>query len=161
MIVLVQVMQFATPFGWPLSVAVVDGSVVSSGFVRIGNLPIPPGAGDVVRVVDTGVAACVRDWLGGEPDALSRVPVSQPGSPFRQAVWDQMRSIPGGSTSTYGQIAAMAGHARAARAVGAACASNRVAPFVPCHRVVPSAGGIGRYAYGSALKSALLEFEAG
>ncbi|MDZ7619788.1 MAG: methylated-DNA--[protein]-cysteine S-methyltransferase, partial [Patescibacteria group bacterium] len=129
-VVLVQVMQFATPFGWPLSVAVVDGSVVSSGFVRIRNLLIPPGAGDAVRVVDAGVAACVGDWLSGNPLALSRATVSQPGSPFRQAVWDQMRSIPGGCTSTYGQIAAMAGHRRAARAVGAACASNRVAPFV-------------------------------
>jgi methylated-DNA-[protein]-cysteine S-methyltransferase len=58
-----------------------------------------------------------------------------------------MRRIPGGETVTYAELAAMAGNPKAARAAGHACATNSIAPFVPCHRVVP-ASGIGNYGFG-------------
>jgi methylated-DNA-[protein]-cysteine S-methyltransferase len=62
---------------------------------------------------------------------------------------------------TYGGLAARAGHPKAARAVGTACAVNPVPLVVPCHRVVPSGGGVGSYAGGPERKRALLAHEAG
>ena len=55
-----------------------------------------------------------------------------------------LRGVPRGEVVTYGELAALAGRPGAARAAGTFCARNRLAPFVPCHRVV-SAGGIGGY----------------
>jgi methylated-DNA-[protein]-cysteine S-methyltransferase len=55
-----------------------------------------------------------------------------------------LRAVPRGDVVTYGELAALAGRPGAARAAGTFCARNRLAPFVPCHRVV-AAGGIGGY----------------
>jgi methylated-DNA-protein-cysteine methyltransferase-like protein len=63
---------------------------------------------------------------------------------FRQAVWALVREIPAGRVVTYGQIAALLGHGRAARAVGQAL--KRCPPGVPWHRVVNARGGISRRA---------------
>jgi methylated-DNA-[protein]-cysteine S-methyltransferase len=52
--------------------------------------------------------------------------------------------VPRGEVVTYGELAALAGRPGAARAAGTFCARNRLAPFVPCHRVV-AAGGVGSY----------------
>jgi len=73
------------------------------------------------------------------------------------------RRIPYGQTLTYGQLAAKAGSPRAARAVGQCMAANRVPLIVPCHRVVPSTGGIGPFSApgGSRTKQRLLALEAG
>lgn len=62
---------------------------------------------------------------------------------------------------TYAELAERAGLPRtAARAAGSACAQNLIAPFVPCHRVLPSTGGFGGYYYGVAVKEWLLTHEA-
>jgi methylated-DNA-[protein]-cysteine S-methyltransferase len=55
-----------------------------------------------------------------------------------------LRAVPRGEVVTYGELAALAGRPGAARAAGTFCARNRLAPFVPCHRVV-AANGIGGY----------------
>ncbi|MEE2750765.1 MAG: methylated-DNA--[protein]-cysteine S-methyltransferase [Myxococcota bacterium] len=83
------------------------------------------------------------------------------GSRFRATVYRIVTDIPWGQTLSYGEVAAAAGSPGAARAVGSAMAANRFAPFIPCHRVVPSNGGLGEYGGGVALKKALLEMEAG
>lgn len=67
--------------------------------------------------------------------------------------------IPRGEVRTYSWVAQQVGHPRAVRAVGNICARNAVPFVVPCHRVVPAAGGIGNYAFGSALKRELLRRE--
>jgi len=87
------------------------------------------------------------------------VAAEQDGGPFFQDVWRAMRDIPAGTTISYAQLAARAGRPRAIRAAGTACASNLLAPFVPCHRVLRSDGAIGGYAYGLAVKDALLAHE--
>jgi AraC family transcriptional regulator of adaptative response/methylated-DNA-[protein]-cysteine methyltransferase len=74
-------------------------------------------------------------------------------------VWEAIRAIPSGSTSTYRELAAAIGKPRAVRAVASACAKNPVALVIPCHRVVPSAGGAGRYRWGAKRKRALLARE--
>jgi methylated-DNA-[protein]-cysteine S-methyltransferase len=90
------------------------------------------------------------------------VPIATPGlGSFARAVLDALRAIPLGEVRTYRQIAAAVGAPRAARAVGRVLASNPVPLLVPCHRVVPTHGGLGGYAFGPELKEALLAWEAG
>jgi methylated-DNA-[protein]-cysteine S-methyltransferase len=67
------------------------------------------------------------------------------GTEFQKAVWKKLCKLPYGSRTTYGELAARVGRARAARAVGNAVAENPVCILIPCHRVVPSSGGIGKY----------------
>ena len=70
-----------------------------------------------------------------------------------------MSGVPYGETVTYGGLAELAGFPKAARAAGTACSTNPLAMFIPCHRVVPASGGIGRYGGGESMKRALLELE--
>lgn len=67
--------------------------------------------------------------------------------------------IPRGEVRTYAWVARQAGRPRAVRAVASIIARNPVPYIVPCHRVVPSSGGVGNYIFGSATKRALLERE--
>ena len=94
-------------------------------------------------------------------DDLADIPVSIEGSPFRLQVLEALRRIPPGETRTYGEVAKQIGRPNAARAVGSACASNPVPIIVPCHRVVPSGGGLGNYSAtgGVATKKRLLQKE--
>ena len=80
-------------------------------------------------------------------------------SPFHQEVLRATARIPCGEVRTYGELASIVGRPRAARAVGTAMARNPVPLLVPCHRVVPSSGGVGNYGFGSDLKTKLLANE--
>jgi methylated-DNA-[protein]-cysteine S-methyltransferase len=81
-------------------------------------------------------------------------------APFRHAVLETLHdSVPSGSVVTYGKLAARAGNPRAFRAAATACARNPIPIVVPCHRVLPSSGGIGNYGGGPERKRALLELE--
>ncbi len=79
---------------------------------------------------------------------------------FSERVYRQLLTVGFGHTVTYGQLAAMAGQPRAARAVGSAMAKNRWPLLVPCHRVVPTSGAPGHFAGGTSVKAFLLDFEA-
>lgn len=79
---------------------------------------------------------------------------------FRRAVLGQLPTIGYGQTASYAQVAAAAGHPRAFRAAGTACALNPLPVVVPCHRVVKSDGSPGRYRGGPAAKQLLLNLEA-
>lgn len=78
---------------------------------------------------------------------------------FERSVLERMRSIPPGEVRPYAWLAAEAGSPRAVRAVGNIMNRNPVPLILPCHRVVPTSGGIGNYAYGSRIKRTLLERE--
>ncbi|MHB8254073.1 MAG: methylated-DNA--[protein]-cysteine S-methyltransferase [Acidiferrobacter sp.] len=81
-------------------------------------------------------------------------------TPFQNRVLQATRTIPCGQTRTYGEIAAMIGHPRAARAVGTALANNPLPLLIPCHRVVGSGLRLGHYSDGGApMKRRLLEHE--
>ena len=81
------------------------------------------------------------------------------GSDFECRVWNALREVPAGTTTTYGEIAARLGVPRQAREVGEACAANRLAIVVPCHRVVKKDGSISGYRWGVRRKRKLLERE--
>jgi AraC family transcriptional regulator of adaptative response/methylated-DNA-[protein]-cysteine methyltransferase len=81
------------------------------------------------------------------------------GSDFELRVWQALRHIPAGTTTTYGEIAARLGAPRDAREVGEACANNKLVVVVPCHRVVKKGGSIAGYRWGTRRKRVLLERE--
>ena len=81
------------------------------------------------------------------------------GSTFQWQVWEALRRIPAGETRSYQAIARALGRPAAARAVARACASNRLALVIPCHRAVREDGGLGGYRWGVERKRALLEQE--
>ena len=73
------------------------------------------------------------------------LPLDMRGTAFQQRVWQEVRKIPPGQTSTYAEIAELIGAPKAIRAVGSSCANNRLAFVVPCHRVLHKGGaGQGR-----------------
>ncbi len=78
--------------------------------------------------------------------------------PFVRKTWERMRKIPWGKANTYGELAAALGSPGASRAVGQACARNKLLLIVPCHRVL-AASGLGGFACGLEWKSALLALE--
>ena len=87
------------------------------------------------------------------------LPIDVRATAFQWQVWRALQRIPYGETRAYAEVAKSIGKPKAARAVARACATNPVALVVPCHRVVPSAGGIGGYRWGSACKERLLSTE--
>src|SRR5262245_1142497 len=96
--------------------------------------------------------------LAGRAPSLD-LPLDLQATAFQWQVWTELMSIPRGERRSYGEVAAAIGRPRASRAVARACASNPVALAIPCHRVVPSAGGVGGYRWGTARKKALLALE--
>lgn len=81
------------------------------------------------------------------------------GTDFQRRVWSALREIPEGQTASYSEVAESIGAPRAARAVARACASNRIAVAVPCHRVVRGDGSLGGFKWELDLKRRLLERE--
>lgn len=87
------------------------------------------------------------------------LPVDVQATAFQWKVWTALAAIPRGGTRSYADVASAIGRPHAARAVARACATNPVALAIPCHRVVPAAGGVGGYRWGAARKRALLARE--
>ncbi|HKF47394.1 MAG TPA: methylated-DNA--[protein]-cysteine S-methyltransferase [Terracidiphilus sp.] len=81
------------------------------------------------------------------------------GTVFQLRVWQALRQIPRGETRSYSQLAREMGEPNATRAVARACALNRVALLVPCHRVVGASGSLTGYRWGVDRKRRLLEAE--
>jgi len=88
------------------------------------------------------------------------LPLDVRGTAFQHRVWDALRRIPPGSTASYAEIAEKISAPKAVRAVARACATNRIAVAIPCHRVVRSDGALSGYRGGVERKRALLDKEA-
>lgn len=104
------------------------------------------------------LARSVQGAASGEWSADVAVDLSA-AAPFERAVLEKLRGIPKGEVRPYAWLAAEAGSPRAVRAVGNIMHRNPVPLILPCHRVVPSGGGVGDYAYGPEIKRALLTNE--
>lgn len=81
------------------------------------------------------------------------------GTPLQLKVWEALLRIPEGGVAAYLDVARLAGVPRATRAVGTAIGQNPIACLIPCHRVISSTGGFGRYRWGAERKAALLGME--
>lgn len=122
-------------------------------------------AGTVRWVWDEGAVAtgpvidALRRYFHGDQDAFGTLPIAPVGTPFLMAVWEACAGIPFGETRTYGELAEAVARPGAARAVGTAMRRNPLPLIVPCHRVVPSSGGLGQYNGGVQIKRWLLDHE--
>lgn len=116
-----------------------------------------------LRRVDAGrdefLAPRVRAVAEALSDRAGAVPVELIGTAFQQRVWEALMRIPAGETRSYAELADALGMPRGARAVARACAGNRVAVLVPCHRVIRGDGSLGGYRWGLPRKQALLDSE--
>ena len=141
--------------GWGVGELVLDG-----GLVAWHELPRVGLRADAAPSVHPLVER-LRRYFGGARDDFGDVDLDLGWcSPFQRVALDAMRAIPYGETATYGEVAALAGHPNAQRAVGSVCAGNRFGLFVPCHRVI-AADGLGSYgSLGLDYKRRLLELEA-
>ena len=91
-----------------------------------------------------------------EPAPLS---VLLKGTNFQIKVWEALLRVPAAAVVSYGDLAELAGHPGAHRAVGTAMAQNRIAVLIPCHRVIRESGETGQYRWGAERKRALLVWE--
>jgi AraC family transcriptional regulator, regulatory protein of adaptative response / methylated-DNA-[protein]-cysteine methyltransferase len=98
----------------------------------------------------------VSQIRGGDPRSL---PLDITGTDFQRQVWEALRRIPLGQTRSYQAIAAELGRPSAVRAVAQACAQNRLAVVIPCHRVIRQSGELGGYRWGLERKQRLLDRE--
>lgn len=106
---------------------------------------------------DAWVAA-LNAYLAGQEPRLD-LPLDIRSTVFQLKVWSYLQSIPSGQVQSYGEVAAGIGQPKAARAVGHACAANRVALVIPCHRVIRGGGDLGGYRWGLERKRMLLDTE--
>ena len=111
-------------------------------------------------LLPAGIAAALDAYFAGDLTALDAVPVATGGSVFQKAVWAALRTIPAGTTTGYGALAAALGKPGAARAVGLANGQNPIGIVVPCHRVIGADGRLTGYAGGVERKAWLLRHEA-
>jgi methylated-DNA-[protein]-cysteine S-methyltransferase len=148
-------LQYDAP-GFGLGEVWLDGdTVIHSELPRPGR-----GRASHVRVSDHGlnVVRRLERFFAGEAVDFSDVMLALPDG-FLGECAQALRGVPRGEVVTYGELAALAGRPRAARAAGTFCARCDLSPFVPTHRVV-SASGVGPYGdLGTDYKRRLLELE--
>jgi methylated-DNA-[protein]-cysteine S-methyltransferase len=106
-----------------------------------------------------GAVSCLAAYFAGDLDAIEEIPVDPGGTPFQRDVWSALRRVGPGRTVSYSDLARLAGHPGAVRAVGLANARNPVAIVIPCHRVIGADGSLTGYGGGLDRKAWLLRHE--
>jgi methylated-DNA-[protein]-cysteine S-methyltransferase len=109
--------------------------------------------------VARGVREAMNAYFEGELGAVDAIAVRTGGTAFQQSVWQGLRSIPAGETTSYSRLARAIGRPAAVRAVGLANGANPVAIVLPCHRVIGENGSLVGYGGGLARKRWLLAHE--
>lgn len=100
-----------------------------------------------------------RTLADGIFKSVSGMCVFVAGTDFQLRVWRELMRIPMGGTLAYGELAAIVGNPRAARATGSAVGANPVSFLIPCHRVILANGATGHYHWGADRKRAMLDWE--
>ena len=118
---------------------------------------IAPMAEPHPAAFDEWIAALNRHLAGKQPRL--GLPLDIRATAFQMRVWTYLQSIPYGKVQSYGEVAAAIGSPKAVRAVAHACATNKVALAIPCHRVIRGTGELGGYRWGLDRKRALLDLE--
>ena len=110
---------------------------------------------------ESRLSHAVRSVVSNLEGKSSRIdlPLDIQATAFQRRVWEQLRAIPSGQTSSYSEVAKAIGQEKAVRAVARACATNPVALVIPCHRVIREDRSLGGYRWGLERKKKLLETE--
>lgn len=109
--------------------------------------------------LDAVIARVAHDLGWSDTDAPAMPPLDVAATAFQWRVWDALTRIPRGETLSYGELAAALGVPKAARAIGRACGSNKLALLVPCHRIIREDGSLGGWRWGLDIKQQLLATE--
>lgn len=109
--------------------------------------------------LDAVIARIARELGWSDAEAPALPPLDVAATAFQWRVWDALTRIPSGTTKSYGELAAQLGVPKAARAIGRACGSNKLALIVPCHRIVREDGSLGGWRWGVERKRELLASE--
>jgi len=149
-------------------VALAEGDELS-GLWFMDQKYVPNDAGDRVHAPDYPLFAALRRQLEAYFAGKLRefdLPLAPQGTPFQMAVWELLRAIPLGTTTTYGALARLAAERRdgrtpSAQAVGGAVGRNPIDIVIPCHRVIGADGSLTGYAGGLHRKASLLALERG
>lgn len=166
--------QLRTSFGW-LLIAATDRGVCFAQFgdhapalaaqlaaefpqAQITRCAAQSGASGAAHAALAAWAKAVAAHLA-TGRALPELPLDLRGTAFQLKVWQFLTSLPRGQTCSYAELARAIGEPRAVRAAASACAANRIAILVPCHRVLRSDGALGGYRWGLERKQALLADE--
>jgi AraC family transcriptional regulator of adaptative response/methylated-DNA-[protein]-cysteine methyltransferase len=121
------------------------------------NASIAPMAEEQRETFEQWMRALSTHLAGGRVD--TGLPLDIRGTAFQTRVWRYLQSIPYGEVQSYAEVAAGIGAPKAARAVANACARNRLAIAIPCHRVIRGTGELGGYRWGLERKRALIDME--
>ncbi len=111
------------------------------------------------RSSNSSASRALHDYFSGNLRATDEIRVRTGGTAFQLRVWAKLRTIPPGSTVSYGQLAARLRRPAAVRAVGTANGANPIPIVVPCHRVIGADGSLTGYGSGLERKLWLLEHE--
>jgi methylated-DNA-[protein]-cysteine S-methyltransferase len=145
---------FTTPFGPATAIVDADGALCE--FTLSGRIETEAFVHDNSAIRE--IARQVREYFDGERRDFDLL-LAPAGTPFQQAVWEELVKIPYGATISYLTLARQVGRPKASRAVGQANGANPVALIIPCHRVIGADGTLTGYGGGLPLKQALLDFE--
>lgn len=118
------------------------------------KVAIVPGRTPITEMIEDDLAA----YFKGELQKFT-TPIIMNGSDFQKSVWNELLTIPYGTTRSYGEQAKRIGNPKAVRAVARANGMNQLAIIIPCHRVIGSDGKLTGYAGGLARKEWLLDLE--
>ena len=158
--------RFATPIGEMYAVADDRGRLRAFAWAEHegrGIEQLHQQYGSRVTVASARLPIAIRkaidDYFAGDLRAIERIDCATNGTPFQQQVWNALRTIPVGTTLSYGALAARIGNAPAVRAVGLANGANPIAVVVPCHRVIGTDGSLTGYGGGLDRKRWLLAHE--
>ena len=153
--------MFATDLGW-IALAGRGTTIHQITFARVSRraalAALEPAIRGCGRSCDWNpvLARRLRDYAAGAPDDFRDVELELAHlTPFQRRIVHACRAIGYGQTCSYGELAAAAGSARAARAVGNTMAANRFALVVPCHRVTHRGGDVGRLSGAARLRKRL------
>ncbi|OOF36332.1 methylated-DNA--[protein]-cysteine S-methyltransferase [Rodentibacter heidelbergensis] len=98
-------------------------------------------------------------YFNGEAETFVDIPLKTEGTAFQQAIWQALRQIGYGETSSYGELAKMIGNPKAVRAAGGAVGSNPISIIIPCHRILGKDKTLTGFGGGLAAKCFLLQLE--
>lgn len=143
---------YKTPIGYLTVTLDESGLIVKTSFEKDSNKMKELPEGEILDALD-------YFFLKKESISQELISKEMMGTFFQKAVWQEIAKIPLGKTMTYKDVAEKVGRPKAYRAVGTACGKNKIALFIPCHRVVASDGSLSSYAWGIDRKKWLLEHE--
>ena len=149
---------YASPIG-ELTLRASDDALVGVSFpAGPGLTPGVRGALGSCKDVLALTCAQLDQYFAGSRTTFD-LPLELDGTPFQVRVWEQLCTIPFGTTVSYQDLARRLGDVKATRAVGAANGQNPIPIIVPCHRVIGSNGALVGYGWGTDRKSWLLKLE--